>query len=126
MLVNSVPLSETIVPGLPPSDMTQPSSRVTRSPDSDVSATNARFSRVWSSTTARIRNLRPSVSASDTTSKLQRWFGPSGHHHRPSCAQSPLSTTSAAHLERLFAIDPTELLVFHLPDLPFHHHRLWV
>lgn len=77
MLVNSVPLSETIVFGIPRSATTRSSSRATRWPDNDVSATSTRFSRLKSSTTARMRKRRPSVSASDTKSNDQRWFGPS-------------------------------------------------
>jgi hypothetical protein len=71
-------LSETIVFGMPRSAITLSSSRATQCPDSDVSATRTKFSRLKSSTTAKMRNLRPSVSASDTKSELQRWFGPSG------------------------------------------------
>jgi len=46
MLVNSVPLSETMVIGMPRSAISWSSSRETRKPDSDVSATKAKFSRV--------------------------------------------------------------------------------
>ena len=46
MLVNSVPLSETIVFGMPRSAITLSSSRATRCPDSDVSATRTKFSRL--------------------------------------------------------------------------------
>src|SRR5947209_10168350 len=50
----------------------------TRTPDSDVSATSARHSRVKSSTTTRTRNRRPSARMSEAKSRLQRWFGPCG------------------------------------------------
>lgn len=43
MLVDSVPLSETIVHDLPRSAMTRHSSRVTRRPKKDVPATSAGF-----------------------------------------------------------------------------------
>ena len=58
--------------------MTAVSSRVTRSPESDVSATSARHSRLKSSTMASTRNRRPSVKASETKSRLQRSLGRSG------------------------------------------------
>ena len=78
MLVNSVPLSVTIVAGRPRRAMTASSSRATRTPDSEVSATSVRHSRVKSSTTASIRNRRLSANASDRKSSDQRWFGPCG------------------------------------------------
>ena len=64
MLVNSVPLSLTIDNGLPRWAMMASSARPTRAPDKDVSATSVRHSRVKSSTTARIRIRRLSVSVS--------------------------------------------------------------
>ena len=66
MLVISVPLSETMVLGFPRPAMRLSSSRASRAPDSDVSATRQRHSRVKSSTTARTRKRRPSVKASLT------------------------------------------------------------
>src|SRR5262249_22005418 len=54
------------------------SSRATRLPDSDVSATRPRHSRLKSSTTTRMRNRRRSVSVSEAKSSDQRWFGPCG------------------------------------------------
>jgi hypothetical protein len=57
MLVSSVPLSDTHVAGGPRLVMIVSSSRPTRSPDSDVSASRQRHSRVKSTTTARI--LKP-------------------------------------------------------------------
>ena len=44
--VSSVPLSLTTVCGLPRMPMSRVNSRATRTPDSDVSATSARHSRV--------------------------------------------------------------------------------
>ena len=38
-------------------------------------------------------------------------------HRRPR-AQSPLATTTTTHLQPLFAIEPSELLVVHLPSFP--------
>ena len=62
MLVSSVPLSETHAAGLPRAAIIAPSSRPTRRPESEVSATSARHSRVKSSTMARMRNRLPSLS----------------------------------------------------------------
>jgi len=53
------PKSLTIISGLPRIARIAPSSRTTRAPDSDVWTTNAKFSRVESSTTARSRLLDP-------------------------------------------------------------------
>src|SRR5258708_452556 len=64
--VSSVPLSPTIVFGRPCWRITSFSSRATRRPEIEVSATSARHSRVQSSTTARMRKRRPSVSWSAT------------------------------------------------------------
>ena len=62
--VSSVPLSLTIMAGLPRASMRVSSSRATRIPDSEVSATNARHSRVKSSTMAKIRKRLLQASAS--------------------------------------------------------------
>ena len=59
--VNSVPLSEMIIAGFPRRSMIAANSRATRTPDSDVSATKARHSRVQLSTTVSVRNRRPSA-----------------------------------------------------------------
>jgi len=72
-------LSLTIIAGRPRRLITASSSRPTREPDNDVSAINAMHSRVKSSTTARMRNLRLSVNVSLTKSRDQRWFGPCGN-----------------------------------------------
>lgn len=73
--VNSVPLSLTIMRGLPYRSTRAVSSRATRPPDNDVSATNARFLRLKSSVTVRMRNRRPQIRASDIKSRLQRCPG---------------------------------------------------
>lgn len=78
MLVSSVPLSLTIVLGLPCRVMIAVSSRVTRRPEGDVSATSAKHLRLKSSTMASTRNRRPSMKASDTKCRLQRSLGLSG------------------------------------------------
>jgi len=55
LLVNSLPLSLITNFGLPRSVTSRSSSHATRVPESEVSATNARHSRVQSSTTVRMR-----------------------------------------------------------------------
>ncbi len=71
-------LSDTIISGLPRLWITLSNSRVIRSPDKDMSAIVARDSRKKSSTIHRMRNLRPSLKASDTKSRLHRQFASSG------------------------------------------------
>jgi hypothetical protein len=60
--VNSVPLSETIMPGRPRRSIRVVSSRATRCPEIEVSAIAARHSFVTSSTTFRMRKRRPLTS----------------------------------------------------------------
>jgi hypothetical protein len=57
--VNSGPLSETIMPGLPRASMSAVSSRATRLPEIEASGIAARHSRVTSSTMLRMRKRRP-------------------------------------------------------------------
>jgi hypothetical protein len=64
--------------GLPRQAIRASNSRASRLPLIEVSTTRASASRVKSSTMARIRNRRRHDKASDTKSRLQRWFGPSG------------------------------------------------
>src|SRR6201990_3475619 len=73
--VNSVSLSETIMPGLPRRLINAVSSRATRRPEIEVSGIAAKHSRVTSSTTFRMRNRRPQASWSWTKSTDQRAFG---------------------------------------------------
>jgi hypothetical protein len=72
MPVSSVRLSETHMAGQPRTAVRKSSSRTTRRPGSDVSAINARHSRVKSLTIARIRKRRPSDNAAEAKSRLQR------------------------------------------------------
>ena len=73
MLVSSVPLSLTTMSGRAPRSVIAISnSRATRAPGIDVSAIKRTHSRLKSSTTAKIRNLRPHVRASETKSSDQR------------------------------------------------------
>ena len=57
--VNSVPLSETIMQGLPRLSSRAVNSRATRRPEIEVSGIAARHSRVTSSTMFRMRKRRP-------------------------------------------------------------------
>lgn len=82
--MNSVPWSETIMPGLPRREIRSVSSRATRRPDIDVSGIAARHSRVTSSSMLSTRNRRPQANWSCTKSSGQvvdnfqpnRWSGP--------------------------------------------------
>jgi hypothetical protein len=73
--VNSVPLSETHVLGLPRHAITASSSRATRAPHSDVSATSAAGSRVRSLALCRSRRSRwaPQLRLSLATWQSRKW-----------------------------------------------------
>jgi len=73
--VNSVPLSETIICGLPRRSMRVVSSRATRLPEIEVSGMAAKHSRVTSSTMLRMRKRRPQASWSWTKSSDHRALG---------------------------------------------------
>ena len=109
MLVSSVPLSETIIAGQPRRAMTASSSRATRRPGSDVSATSARHSRVKSSTIARIRNRRPSANASDrkSSSSAGRPYGSA-----ITLPHGPLPPITAGP-EAVLTVEAPELLMVH-------------
>lgn len=79
--------------------MAASSSLITRPPVSDVSPTRHRFFRVWSSTTAGIRNRRPSLSASCKKSIDQRWFGPRAGAQWNTRHRSPLASDAPADLQ---------------------------
>ena len=78
-----------------------------------MSATSARHSRVQSSTTARMRKRRPSVSWSETKSRLQRSLLPAGAASAP-VRHGPLAAAAPAHRKALLAIEPEQ---------PFSVHR---
>jgi len=103
VLVSSVPLSLTMVCGLPRRATIASSSRPTLAPESEVSATSARHSRVKSSTTGSMRNRRLSVSVSLTKSSDQRHWCPG--------AERPLAATTPAHLQAFVAVQAAQLLV---------------
>ena len=101
MHVISVPLSETMILGLPRLAMMISNSRTSRSPNSDVSMTMARHLRVKSSTTAKTRKRR--------------------QYQRPPRSQGTLSATALADSQPLFAIEPPELLQVHDDALSIQH-----
>lgn len=106
MLVNSVPpdqvrgrlLSLTIVAGYLRAAAIASSSRATRWPESDVSATNARHSRVKSSTTHSTRSRRPSAKRVGYEIQRPALIGGPRQRHRCAHPQRSLTTATAAHL----------------------------
>jgi hypothetical protein len=98
--VNSVPLSDTIMPGLPRRSV---SSRATRRPEIDVSGIAAKQSRVTSSMMFRMRNRRPQASWSWTKSRDQ-WalaaastrIGARAPIDRPGARNTPIRSLSSA------------------------------
>jgi hypothetical protein len=114
MLVSSVPLSETHVTGRLRTRMSRSSSRATRMPDSEVSATRHKHSRVKSSTTARIRKT-PAVGQC-VAHEIQ---GPAlvralWQCDRRSGAKGSLAAPAATHLKPLLAVEAAKLLVIHV------------
>src|ERR1700733_14179055 len=105
--VNSVPLSDTIIPGLPRRLINAVSSRATRRPEIEVSGIAARHSRVTSSTMFRMRSRRPQASWSWTKSADQRAFGLDLTTIAPATQGAPPSP-SLAHREAFFAIKPVD------------------
>ena len=117
--VYSVPLSLTMVSGRPRCRMTASNSRTTRAPDSEVSATSARHSRVQLSITVRMRKRRPSVIWSATTrraarsSQVQRpaLVGDQRQVQRSPRAHRSLPAAAPAHRQPFLAIDPLNPLL---------------
>src|SRR4051812_24916092 len=108
LLVSSLPLSLTTILGLPRSITSRSSSRDTRMPESEVSATSARHSRVQSSTMVRMRKRRPQVSWSDTKSSDHRRHR--NQHRRPGPDRS-FAAAAAAYRQLLFPVEPEQFLV---------------
>ena len=105
--VNSVPLSETIMSGLPRRSIKTVSSRATRRPEIEVSGIAARHSRVTSSTMFRMRSRRPQASWSWTKSTDQRAFGLDSTRIGARPHGAPPSPP-LAHREAFFAIKPVD------------------
>nr|P17986.1 RecName: Full=Insertion element ISR1 uncharacterized 30.8 kDa protein A [Rhizobium sp.]CAA29833.1 unnamed protein product [Rhizobium sp.] len=101
-----MPLSLTMVSGRPRCRMTASNSRTTRAPDSEVSATSAKHSRVQLSITVRMRKRRPSVSWSATKSATSAGWAPAAGHGR----RVPIARLrrAPAHRQLLVAIDPLD------------------
>ncbi len=74
--VNSGPLSERTFSGRPRSPINRSSTRVTRPLPRLVSASSARHSRVYASTTLRIRTIRPVARPSTMKSIAHSWLEP--------------------------------------------------
>ena len=102
--VNSVPLSETIMPGLPRRSISAVSSRATRSPEIEMSGIAARHSRVTSSTMFRIRKRRPLTIGELVMDKIQRPAGvrPSLDQDRRPGADRAAANPAFAHAECAF------------------------
>src|SRR5262245_37935141 len=81
LLVSAVPLSLTTILSLLREPIRRPSSRATRPPESEVSATAAKHSRVLSKI-ARIRKRRPQANLSKTKSSDRLSLGRSGTEDR--------------------------------------------
>ena len=124
-----------MVLGWPRRAMIVDSSRVTRMPDREVSAIKPRHSRLKSSTMARTRNLRPSVNASETKSRLPssgrrlrstttrgsaRWTCPAPAS--TSAPEDPFPAAAPLHLQFLFRVEAPDLLLVYLPALALQHH----
>lgn len=106
MLVNSVPLSLTIMVGRLRSAITPSTSRATRMLDGDVSATRQRHSAVKSSTTANIRNRRLAAKTSDTKSRLQRGLA-LVEDYGSACSRVPFAALALPDLKPFLLIEPS-------------------
>ena len=122
MLVNSVPLSETIVFGMPRSAITWSSSRATRvsgqrcvSHQNQVLATEVINDCQDAKPATVCQRVRHEIQAPALVWAIRQ------HHWLP-CAQSTLSTTSATHLKLLFTVDAPHFLVVHLKTFSGDHH----
>ena len=104
-------MSLTTVEGGPRIATIPSSSRATRSPDSEVSATRPRHSRVQLSITHTTRKRRPSDSVFDAKSKTSAGWDRSAARSASACP-SPLATAATTHLQPFLPIQPAQLLVF--------------
>ena len=132
-LMNSVPLSLTMLAGRLRTAMAATNSRATRKPESEVSATNATHSRVKSSTTVKMRKRRWQ-NISETKSSDHLWFGPCGIVMgervprallRPPIARQAIAKQmprgTFAYLQSLFAIKPSQLFDVHHHTFTLQH-----
>jgi hypothetical protein len=102
--VNSVPLSETIMPGLPRRSISAVSSRATRRPGIEVSGIAARHSRghVIDDIQFRIRKRRPLANWPWTKSNDQRAFGRASTRIG---ARVPTARPALTHAEAFLPVD---------------------
>src|SRR5271156_3051276 len=105
--VNSVPLSETIMPGLPRRSINAVSSGATRRPEIEVSGIAARHSRV---TVDDVEDPKSPAAGQLVVDEIQRPAGVRGRldgDRRPRSQCAPPSP-SLAHREALFAGEPVD------------------
>lgn len=110
MLVNSVPLSLTIISGLPRRPMMVLSSRATLAPEIDVSAISPKHSLLKSDHT---QDAEAPATDEAVRDEVQRpaLVRPLRDRHRRTRAQRPLAATTAAHPQAFLAVDAKQLLV---------------
>ena len=122
MLVNSVPLSETIVFGMPRSAITLSSSRASAvsgqrciSHQNQVLTTKVINDCQDAKPTTVCQSVRHEIQAPALVWAIRQ-------HHRFPCAQSALSAASATHLKLLFTVDAPHFRVVHLKTFSGDHH----
>lgn len=111
--VNSVPLSETISPGLPRRAITVVSSRATRRPEIDVSGMAPRHSLVTSSTILRMRKRRPLSVCELVVDEVQRpaRIRPGFHQDRRPAPCRLAASPPLAGRKSFFPIEPANRLI---------------
>lgn len=103
--------------GYPRISAIRSNSRATRWPDSEVSTTEAKHSRLKSSITFRMRNRRPPGERVGHKVERPALVRPLWDRHRRPCPERPFAAASLAHGQPLFPVDPVELLPVHGPAL---------
>ena len=106
LLVRPLPPLTTIF-GLPRLTISRSTSRATRMPESEVSATSARHSRVQSSTTRQDAEAAAIRHKAKRPLVVRRYRN---QHRRPS-PDRPLEVAAAAHRELLLPVEPAQPLV---------------
>ena len=101
-----MPLSDTIIRGLPRLSINAVSSRATRRPEIEVSGIAARHSRVTSSTMLRMRKRRPPASWSWTKSRDQRALGLASTRIGARVPTALRRASAFAHRQSLLAVEP--------------------
>src|SRR3979490_188555 len=119
--VSSVPLSDTIIAGLPQTATRRSSTRTIRLPGRDVSISTPKPRRVnWSSTlntrkaATALQRVRHEVEHPDR-------IGASRFLERRSAANRTLTSAAATHFQALLTIEPPDLLQVHDDAAPTRH-----